>query len=202
MHQEYDRLLREWLMRRSRLRRLLRPLPRRGNLHRYPIIKWFAEHARRRPFLWSFKRPQVLPALYWGSVISLLPLYGVQLLVAFAAALMFRANLTVMVALQFITNPLTVVPIYAATAWVGARLMRLLHVGEHLPIAVFYANALFIGGVVVGLMVALMADLLWRFIEWESRRFKGRLQNLRQQLQLQGGEQTSSKPEAEDAAPP
>ncbi|MEZ5467683.1 MAG: DUF2062 domain-containing protein [Lysobacterales bacterium] len=178
MRHEYDRLLRQWLLRRKRLRRLLRPLPRRGNLHRYPVIKWFAEHARKRPFLWSFKRAQVIPALYWGSVISLLPLYGVQLIIAFAAALAFRGNLTIMVALQFITNPLTVVPIYATTAWVGANLMRFLQIGEHLPKAVFYANALFIGGVVVGLIVALMADLLWRFIDWESRLFKARLQHL------------------------
>ena len=178
MRQEYDRLLRQWLLRRRRLRRLLRPLPRRSNLHRYPIIKWFAEHARKRPFLWSFKRAQVLPALYWGSVISLLPLYGLQVVIALAAALAFRGNLTIMVALQFITNPLTVVPIYATTAWTGASLMRLLHVGEHLPTAVFYANALFIGGVVVGLIVALVADLLWRFIAWESRQFKARLQKM------------------------
>jgi uncharacterized protein len=183
MRQEYERQLRLWLLRRSRLRRLLRPLPRRGNLHRYPIINWFAEHARRRPFLWSFKRSQVLPALYWGSVISLLPLYGVQLLIAFAAALLFRANLTIIVALQFITNPLTVVPIYAATGWVGASLMRLVHAGEHLPTALFYANALFVGGVVVGLIVALLADISWRLIAWEARHFKARLARLHAQAQ-------------------
>ena len=181
MRREYDRLFREWLLRRTRLRRLLRPLPRRSNLHRYPVIKWFAEHARRHPFLWSFKRAQVIPALYVGSVISLAPVYGIQIVLAFAAALIFRANLTVMVALQFLTNPFTVVPIYAATGWLGATLMRYFGLGSEWPTALFYTNALFIGGIVVGLLFAFVADMTWRALAWEARRFKLRLQHLRQQ---------------------
>lgn len=167
------------MLRRTRLRRLLRPLPRRSNLHRYPVIKWFAERARRHPFLWSFKRAQVIPALYVGSVISLAPVYGIQIVLAFAAALIFRANLTVMVALQFLTNPFTVVPIYAATGWLGATLMRYFGLGSEWPTALFYTNALFIGGIVVGLLFAFFADMTWRALAWEARRFKQRLQQLR-----------------------
>lgn len=167
------------MLRRTRLRRLLRPLPRRSNLQRYPVIKWFAERARRHPFLWSFKRAQVIPALYVGSVISLAPVYGIQIVLAFAAALIFRANLTVMVALQFLTNPFTVVPIYAATGWLGATLMRYFGLGSEWPTALFYTNALFIGGIVVGLLFAFFADMTWRALAWEARRFKQRLQQLR-----------------------
>lgn len=179
MRKEYERHFKEWLQRRTRLRRLLRPLPRRSNLHRYPVIKWFAERARRHPFLWSFKRAQIIPALYVGSIISLAPVYGIQILLAFAAAMIFRANLTVMVALQFLTNPLTVVPIYAATGWIGATLMRYFGLGSQLPAPLFYTNALFIGGIVVGLLFAFAADLSWRLLAWEARRFKLRLQHLR-----------------------
>jgi uncharacterized protein (DUF2062 family) len=181
MRAEYERVLREWLLRRKRVRRLLRPLPRRANVHRYPVIKWFSEHARLRPYLWSFKRAQVLPALYAGSVIALLPLYGIQIVVAFAAALLVRANLTLMVGLQFLTNPLTIVPVYAFTGWVGATLMRALGLGETLPTAAFYANALFIGGVIVGLLFAVLADIAWRVVAWEARQFTARLHRLRRQ---------------------
>lgn len=184
MRPEYDRYLNEWLKRRKRLRRLLRPLPRRSNLHRYPVIKWFAERARKHPFLWSFKRSEVIPALYVGSVISLAPVYGIQLLLAFAAALVFRANLTVMVALQFLTNPLTVVPVYAATGWIGATIMEHLGLGADLPRALFYTNALFIGGVIAGLALAFVVDVGWRFASWEARRFKQRLQRLRHQADV------------------
>jgi uncharacterized protein (DUF2062 family) len=182
MRGEYERVLREWLQRRKRVRRLLRPLPSRANIHRYPVIKWFAEHARRRPYLWSFKRAQIMPALYVGSVIALLPLVGIQIAVAFAAALLFRANLTVMVALQMLTNPFTVVPIYAFTGWVGATLMRALGSGEALPNAAFYANALFIGGVIVGLLFAVLADLVWRVVAWEAKQFTARMHRLRRQV--------------------
>jgi hypothetical protein len=199
MRAEYERVLREWLSRRKRVRRLLRPLPRRANIHRYPVIKWFAEHAQRRPELWSFKRAQILPALYAGSVISLLPLYGVQLVVAFAAAVLFRANLTVMVALQFLTNPFTIVPVYAFTGWVGATLMRAFGIGEDLPTAAYYANALFIGGVIVGVLFAVLADITWRVVAWEARAFTARMHRLRRQV---AQDLASSTPASEKPSDP
>ena len=44
-----------WRQRRRRIRRWLKPLPRRASIHRYPILNRFADFARRRPYLWSFK---------------------------------------------------------------------------------------------------------------------------------------------------
>jgi len=180
MPDDFDSHYQQLLRRRRLLRRLLRPLPRRGNVRRYPFIKWFAAHAARYPYLWSFKRQHVLPALYAGSVLSLLPLYGVQLPLALGIAVLFRANLTITVALQFITNPLTIGPIYLATGLVGARLMETLGLGADLPKAMFVAQALLIGGVVVGLATALVADVAWRFGSWEARVFRARLQASRQ----------------------
>lgn len=180
MQHELDTHLLKLLRRRRWLRRLLRPLPRRANVRRYPVIKWFAEHAGRYPFLWSFKRQHVLPALYAGSVLALLPLYGVQLPIAFLIAVLLRANLTLTVALQFLTNPFTLVPIYGATAWVGSKLMTAFGVGADLPTPLFYANALFVGGAAVGLATALAADLGWRFGAWEAAQFRAKLAALRQ----------------------
>ena len=168
-----------WLARRRRLRRLLRPLPRRANLARYPVLKWFAAQARRAAFLWSFKRPNVLASLYAGSVLAFLPVYGLQLLLGFAAALGLRGNLTVMIALQMIVNPLTLVPIYGFTGWVGLGAMDLAAVGAAWPTALRYTNALFVGGVLVGLAFALLADLTWRLVAWEARVFRRRLDALR-----------------------
>jgi uncharacterized protein len=176
MHEDFDKHYRELLRRRQVLRKLLRPLPRRANVRRYPVIKWFAVHASRYPFLWSFKRQHVLPALYAGAVLALLPLYGFQLVLALGVAILVRANLTLTVALQFITNPFTLLPIYAITGLVGSELMAFFGIGETLPRAVFYGNALFIGGVVVGLALALVADLAWRLGAWEAGNFRRRLE--------------------------
>ena len=169
----------QWLLRRRRLRKLLRPLPRRANVARYPVIKWFAEHARRAPYLWSFKRAQVIPALYVGSVLSFLPLVSVQFMLAFGAALLIRGNVTLLMGLQMITNPLTIAPIYAFTAWVGFVLMDALGLGKDLGDALRLTQALFIGGTVVGLAFGLLADLTWRFLAWESRVFRAKLAALR-----------------------
>jgi len=57
-----------------RVKKLLRPLPRRTNIHRYPVLHWFAGTARKKDFLWSFRRSAVMPAFYVGWVLTLLPL--------------------------------------------------------------------------------------------------------------------------------
>lgn len=183
MQDELDRHHRSLFERRRRLRKLLRPLPRRANVRRYPVIKWFAEHANRRPYLWSFKRAHVLPSLYVGSVLALLPLYGLQGLLAFAAALLVRGNLTVMVALQFITNPFTIGPIYYFTYRVGMWLIATTGMGEGMAGWGTRVNALFLGGLVVGLATALAVDLVWRFAAWEAGLFRRRLAALRQQVE-------------------
>jgi uncharacterized protein len=194
MHEDFEKHYRELLRRRQVLRKLLRPLPRRANVRRYPVIKWFAVHASRYPFLWSFKRQHVLPALYAGAVLALLPLYGFQLLLAFGVAILARANLTITVALQFITNPFTLLPIYGITGLVGSKLMTTLGIGAELPRAVFYAHALFVGGVLVGLVLALVADFAWRLGAWEAKVFRARLHRSRAAAESRRREQDGPSP--------
>jgi hypothetical protein len=108
-----------------RVKRLLRPLPRRSNIRRYPVLKWFSGTALRRMYLWSFRRPEVIPALYAGWVIALVPLYGLQLILAFLAALVLRANLVVLAGLQLVSNPLTVLPLWYLNYLVGNVFLNL-----------------------------------------------------------------------------
>ncbi len=171
-------LHRRWLARRRRLRRWLRPLPRRANVARYPIIKWFADAARRRPYLWSFKRPQVLASLYAGSVLALMPVYGLQVAIGLALAILVRGNLTVMVALQMVTNPLTLGPIYYGTHSLGLWLIGLVASGDGATRWGTTLNALVVGGIVAGLALALVVDATWRLVAWESRHFRAQLDAL------------------------
>lgn len=102
-----------------RVKKILRPLPRRANIHRYPVLSWFASAARKRDFLWSFRRQAVIPAFYAGWVLTLLPLYGLQILLGFLLALSFRANLMIMIGLQLVSNPVTVLPLWYLNYLVG-----------------------------------------------------------------------------------
>lgn len=188
--------------RHTRLRRVkafLRYMPRRAAFHRYPLIGRFAALARKRPFLWSMKPGNLTPAFYAGSILSLLPVMGVQLPIAFALSLLLRTNLIVMGGLQFITNPATAAPIYAGTYIVGQAIINKtgfapeVHVepeiagslaaGEELEIAKAHGgsprtwtsrvlgvmNALVLGGFVCGAVLGAALDVTYRLTRQRGR---------------------------------
>ena len=182
LHNQLEKQLHRLRARRRRLRWLLKKLPRKANVGRYPGLGRFADAARKRPWLWSFKRAQILPAVYVGTVLSLMPTYGIQFVIAFGAALLFRANLTVMAGLQLITNPLTIAPIYLFTDWLGMWIIGTTGYGEGMNTVGTHFNALVLGGVVAGVALAFLVDLLWRGLAWEARHFHEQLDRLRAQV--------------------
>jgi len=116
------------------VKRWLRPLPRRATIHRYPILKFFAETARKRIYLWSFRVENAVPAIYAGAILTLLPIYGLQIALAFVLALLLRANLPILVGLQIVSNPLTAIPIWFAAYQIGRHFLGVLGV-EASPLA-------------------------------------------------------------------
>lgn len=171
-------LRRERAVRFGRIRRWMRHLPRRSNLHSYPVLRWFADAAHQHPFLWTFRAPGPRRAVYLGSVLSLLPLYGLQIVLAFVFAIVFRANLAITVGLQAITNPLTAAPIYYSTYRVGSFLLDRLGVGLETAETVgpvgAGVQALFLGGLVSGLALGFVLDLVGRFLAWEADQLRRR----------------------------
>lgn len=175
-----------------RTKRLLRFVPRRAVFHRYPIVGRFAEAARRRGYLWSFKPEHVRPALYFGSVLALWPVLGLQLPVALALSVALRANLMVAGVLQLITNPLSAAFVYYLTYQVGKTVLRSLGWGaaeagdsaaplpdeatavelapaQPLPDDATWAGgfgsvlaAFLVGGTVCGLVLAVVLDVIYR----------------------------------------
>jgi hypothetical protein len=195
VREELDRHHRTLKQRRGWLRKLLRPLPRRANVARYPVIKWFAGMARRLPFLWSFRKQHVLPALYLGCVLSLLPVYGIQFGLALVFALLVRGNITVLMGLQLITNPFTAVPAYILTYKVGMYLIAITGIGHGMSVWGTRANALVIGGIVLGVLLAVLIHVVWLFAAWEGRRIRARVHYLREALAAEAaGQQPPPKP--------
>lgn len=183
----------------ARIRRakwFLRFMPRRARLHRYPLIGRFADMARKRDYLWSFRTESVRPALYAGAIVALLPLLGVQIAVAFVLALLFRANVMILVGLQFITTPFTAPPLYYATYHVGlvaieavgfdteahivqddaALIEELESIDQSLgePERTWPQRwgttliALIVGGLIVGGLIGLALDIIWRFASGQA----------------------------------
>ena len=178
----------------ARIRRaklFLRFMPRKARFHRYPLIGRFADMARKRDYLWSFRTESVRPALYIGSIVALLPLLGIQVAVAFVLALMSRANVMLLIGLQFITTPITAPPLYYGTYHVGRVVMEAVgfeptaeHIGSEAALIQELETmnksitapdqkwstrwgstivALMVGGLVVGTFVGFVLDMMWRF---------------------------------------
>ena len=116
-------------MRVRRAKQLLRYMPRRAVMHKYPLVGRFAAVARRREHLWSFRREYVTPALYGGSILGLLPLMGLHLPLALLLSLILRANFMVFGLLQFIANPFTIGPIYYGTYHLGRTVIAVSGLG-------------------------------------------------------------------------
>lgn len=154
-----------------RVKQLLKWLPRKGNIQRYPILKWFAKAARKRPLLWSFKVGQCTPAFYAGAIIAFLPFYGIQLPLAFGAAILLRANLPITCGLQLITNPLTMIPLYFVTYQLGRMVIDFSSYGQGLNRVATEFNALIIGGIILGAAAGAILDLLYRLGAYEARKF-------------------------------
>lgn len=187
-----DKFRQEHFARIRRVKRFLRPLPRRTNIHRYPFLKWFAATARKRSYLWSFRKEYVIPAIYSGTILSLLPVYGIQVALAFLASLVFRANLMVLVGLQFITNPFTLVPLYALTYKIGALVLDFFateHVsmdelsriteetGQVAATGALHSGMMFfiklsIGGVIFGFVIAFILSLIYQLALKAGHQYK------------------------------
>jgi uncharacterized protein (DUF2062 family) len=105
--------LMRWLHQRGLSRKRLKG----GRLHR-----WFGDHLFNR-HLWRLEREAVARAMFLGCLSSLSPFFGFHLLIGCSLAMCFRANIPVTVALQFLTNPATVIFYYPAAYMLGAELL-------------------------------------------------------------------------------
>lgn len=102
-------------------KRLKQWLPKPEELRKNRVLTLFAPFLAD-PRLWYMNRSSLVRAIYIGVICAFVPLPG-QMLLALIGALIFRANIPMCVTLTWLTNPLTTIPIYWATYWVGAKLL-------------------------------------------------------------------------------
>jgi hypothetical protein len=92
-------------------RRLLRRyLPDHRRIREHRHLQFFGDRLHD-PNLWHLNRRSVAGAMGVGVFVALLPTLG-QMAVAAAAAIWLRVNLPLAVAMVWITNPLTMPPIF------------------------------------------------------------------------------------------
>lgn len=104
-------------------RRLIKKyLPHPDKLRQYRSMGIFGELVFE-PNLWHLNRRSFSGAFGVGVFAALLPI-PFQMLVSAAGAIAFRVNLPVSVALVWLTNPLTMPPIFIAQYWIGSTLLN------------------------------------------------------------------------------
>ncbi len=73
--------------------------------------------------LLSLTRHSISKAFFIGLFVAALPPLPVQMLIAAAMAVFFRANLPLSTALVWVSNPLTIGPIFLLEWWLGSLLL-------------------------------------------------------------------------------
>ncbi|HHQ13548.1 MAG TPA: DUF2062 domain-containing protein, partial [Chromatiales bacterium] len=90
----------------------------------YPWYMRPFEALLRHPVFFSVSRRSVAGAIWLGLFIALLPLPG-QTILAILLAMLLRVNLPIAAIMVWITNPVTMVPVFYSEYRIGAMLLGL-----------------------------------------------------------------------------
>ena len=125
------------------------------------------------PNLWHINRYSASTAFFIGLFCAFLPLPG-QMLIAAIAALWLRANLPLSVALVWISNPLTVAPMFYSSYKLGSYLLQTPELAFEFEASLNWLNTglsqvwqpfllgCFISGSFFGLLGFFLISRLWR----------------------------------------
>jgi uncharacterized protein (DUF2062 family) len=163
-------------------------MPDHKHIRRYGWVQILGDRLHH-PGLWHLHRRSVAGALGIGVFTAFIPLPG-QMLIAAVLSIPFQVNLPLAVAAVWITNPITIPPIFYFTYRVGAWLMNSQPINFYFELSwdwLFYNLAviwkpLLVGSLVVGTALGfvtyLAVILAWRcYVISAWRRRQKKLQN-------------------------
>jgi len=133
-----------------------------------------------QPNLWHFNRHSISKAVAIGLFFTWLP-FPFQTVFAAVAALFFRANIAISVALVFITNPITIPPLFFFAYQLGNLVLGRESMGASIEFSMQWITEslaqiwqpLFLGSFLLGLFCSMLGYLTVQFL-WR--------QNIRQRL--------------------
>lgn len=96
-------------------------MPDQAKLKEHKHLSWLGEHLHN-PNLWHLSRRSAARAFLIGVFCAFLPIPG-QMIIAAVFALWLGANLAVSVGLVWLTNPITIPPIFFSTYKLGAWIL-------------------------------------------------------------------------------
>jgi uncharacterized protein (DUF2062 family) len=141
------------------------------------------------PNLWHLNRHSVARAMAIGLFWAMIPM-PMQMLAAAALAIPLRANLPISVGLVWLTNPVTMPPVFYCSYKVGAGLLGIpslampeeITLGWLTDVLLTHWQPLYLGSLVLGIVLAgtayLATHYYWR--RWVRRNWRKRQERRRQ----------------------
>lgn len=166
------------------------------------LLKHFG-HLMHDARLWRFNRRSVTKALGMGLFFAWIP-FPSQMLLSAIGAMLFRINLPVAVAVVWITNPITIPPMYYAAYRFGAHLLNEPTVPFQIELSWAWMGSmlsqiwqpLLLGCSILGVLFAFLGyfllDMVWRMHliktakRWKARRDAARAENCQAAASRQG----------------
>lgn len=148
----------------------------RSRRERERVLTWLARHPRLEAFLTRagslhVDEYAIARGVAMGLLVGLTPTLGIQTVLMLLGAVLFRANFLAAYAVSFVSNPLTVAPLYyafhelgeLALSWLPVSLPQVASLEDHI---VQDAKAMLIGSLLIAVPVAMggyaLALSLWR----------------------------------------
>jgi uncharacterized protein (DUF2062 family) len=141
------------------------------------------QHLLHDQKLWGVRRKTVVPAVALGMFVAFLPIPG-HVLVAVLGSLLIRCNIPVAAVTTFVSNPVTIGPMFYFSYRVGASLLGIEPGPFSIELSISWFGTTFasiwqplvLGSVLVGSICAVIAyvllDVFWRFTiaDYKSRK--------------------------------
>lgn len=160
-------------------------LPAYSKIKKSPALHWMGP-IFARPNLFHINRASVSTSFFIGIFVAFLPIPGQTLIAAFLA-LLFSSNLPIAVALVWISNPLTIAPLFIFTYGIGVLLLGMEFIdftfefswswiitqGKLIWLPLLTGS--FITGLVCGSLGYILINLLWKWKvqkNWVARQGK------------------------------
>ena len=148
-------------------KKLKKVLPTHEKIKEQKFLKFLGKWMHKQE-IWSLRRSRIVLGVFIGIFCACLPM-PFQMVLAAALAIIFHANLPISVALVWISNPITMPPLFYFEYEVGKFLLN-----DKSDITFDYdsmtdnfdaiATNLYFGSVVVGLISAILCALAMHFI--------------------------------------
>ena len=160
-------------------------LPAYSKIKKSPALHWMGP-IFARPNLFHINRASVSTSFFIGIFVAFLPIPGQTLIAAFLA-LLFSSNLPIAVALVWISNPLTIAPLFIFTYGIGVLLLGMEFIDFTLEFSWSWIitqgkliwlpllTGSFITGLVCGSLGYILINLLWKWKvqkNWVARQEK------------------------------